>query len=52
MPLRFLGTGGGTKTDELEKFEKGGGVIFNPNIYISDFVPLYRAMMRAFHTGL
>ena len=31
----FLGKGHVTKSDEFpEKFQRGGGVIFNPNIYI------------------
>ena len=34
----LLGKGGATKSDEfLEKCQKGGGVIFNPKIYIADF---------------
>ena len=38
-----LGTDGVSKTDEFsEKFQKGGGVIFNPKIYIADFGPLNR----------
>ena len=33
-----LGTGDGTKTDEFsEHFQRGGGVIFNPKIYIVNF---------------
>ena len=41
-----LGTDDGTKTDEFwENFERGGGggVIFNPKIYVADFGPLDRA---------
>ena len=35
-----LGKGGVSKTDEfLEKFQKGGGVISNPKIYVADFGP-------------
>ena len=35
-----LGTDGPTKTDEfLEKFQKGGGVISIPKIYLADFGP-------------
>ena len=34
------GRGGVSKTDEfLEKFQKGGGVISNPKIYVADFGP-------------
>ena len=34
----FLGKGPATKSDDfLEKFQKGGGVIFNPKIYGADF---------------
>ena len=40
------------KRMNFRKSLKGGGVIFNTKNYISDFVPLYRALMRAFHTGL
>ena len=37
-----LGKGGAAKSDEfLEKFQ-GGGVIFNPKIYVADFGPLHR----------
>ena len=33
-----LGKGRATKSDEFsEKHQKGGGVIFNPKIYIADF---------------
>ena len=36
-----LGKEGATKSDEFsEKFQKGGGVIFNLKIHIADFVPL------------
>ena len=36
-----LGTGHATKSDKFsEKFQGGGGVIFNPEIYIADFGPL------------
>ena len=43
--VRFLGTDGATKSDEFsEKFQRrGGGVIFNPKIYIAKFGPLNRA---------
>ena len=35
---QHLGKGPTTKSDEfLEKFPKGGGVIFNPKIYVADF---------------
>ena len=34
-----------SKTDEIsEKFQRGGGVIFNPKIYIAKFGPLSRAI--------
>ena len=37
---RHFGTGDGTKTDEfLEKFQRGGGVFFNPKIYVVNFGP-------------
>ena len=37
-PINRLGKGGATKSDEfLEKFQRGGGVIFNPKIYNADF---------------
>ena len=40
----LLGTNGNTKTDVFsEKFQKGGGVISNPKIYIADFGLLNRA---------
>ena len=32
-----FGTGDGTKTDEFSEKFQGGGVIFNPKIYIADF---------------
>ena len=36
--LVTLGKGPATKSDEfLEKCQKGGGVIFNPKIYVTDF---------------
>ena len=39
-----LGTTGNSKTDVFsEKFQKGGGVISNPKIYIADFGLLNRA---------
>ena len=45
-----LGTGKGTKMDEfskkLQRGGGGGGVIFNPRIYIADFGPLNRALKR------
>ena len=48
--IRFLslGTGDDTKTDEFsEKVQRGGGgVIFNPKIYVADFGPLNRALKR------
>ena len=32
------GKGPATKSDEfLEKFQRGGGVIFNPKVYVADF---------------
>ena len=31
-----------------EKFQRGGGVIFNPKNYMADVGPLYRALKRAF----
>ena len=35
-----LGKEGVSKTDEFsEKFQKGGGVISNPKIYVADFGP-------------
>ena len=41
------GTGCPTKTDEFsEKFQRGGGVISNPKIYIADFGPLNRAFLE------
>ena len=40
----ILGTGKVNRSDEFsEKFRKGGGVIFNPKIYIAKFGPLNRA---------
>ena len=30
----------------LEKLQKGGGVIFNPKVYIADFGPLNWALSR------
>ena len=34
----FLGKGSATKSEEfLEKSQRGGGVIFNPKIYVADF---------------
>ena len=34
-----------SKTDEIsEKFQRGGGVIFNPKIYIAKFGSLNRAI--------
>ena len=39
-----LGTGQATKTDEFSENFQGGGVIFNPKIYVADFGPLYRAV--------
>ena len=46
--MRSLGTDGVTKTDEFsEKFQReGGGIIFNPKIYIADFGPLNRAFQH------
>ena len=46
--ITVLGTGDTTKTDEFsEKLQRdggrGGGVIFNPKIYVADFGPLRRA---------
>ena len=39
-----LGKDPATKSDEfLEKCQRGGGVIFNPKIYIADFWNLNRA---------
>ena len=39
----LLGTGDetdDTKTDEFsEKFQRGGGLIFNPKVYVADFWP-------------
>ena len=29
-----------------ENFQRGGGVIFNPKIYVADFGPLYRAFFK------
>ena len=41
----YLGTPSPSKTDEFsEKFQKVGGVIFNPKIYIAKFGPLSRAI--------
>ena len=39
---RHFGTGDGTKTDEFsEKFQRGGGgVFFNPKIFVANFGPL------------
>ena len=38
-----------TKMDAFsEKFQRGGGVIFNPKNYMADVGPLYRALKRAF----
>ena len=38
MIRNFLGKGGATKSDEYsEMVQRGGGVIFNPKIYIADF---------------
>ena len=31
------GKGGATKSNEFSESSKGGGVIFNPKIYIGDF---------------
>ena len=40
----WYGKDGVSKTDEFsEKFQKGGGVIFNPKNYIADFGHLNRA---------
>ena len=42
--LLKLGTGHVNRSDEFsEKFRKGGGVIFNPKIYIAKFLPVNRA---------
>ena len=39
-PKSALGKDGVSKTDEFsEKFQKGGGVISNPKIYVADFGP-------------
>ena len=36
--LSVLGKLSPSKTDEFsEKFQRGGGVIFNPKIYVADF---------------
>ena len=46
---RHFGTGDGTKTDEfLEKFQRGGGVFFNPKIYAASFGPLNLDCFRKF----
>ena len=37
MIRNFLGKGGATKSDEFSEKLQGGGVIFNPKIYIADF---------------
>ena len=40
VSISELGTGQATKTDEFsESIQRGGGVIFNPKIYVADFRP-------------
>ena len=47
--IRPLGKDGSSKTDEfLEKFQKGGGVISNPKIYVADFCHYKRFLGHVF----
>ena len=42
-----LGRDGCTKSDEFsEKFQRGGGVIFNPKIYVVDFGNFKQAILN------
>ena len=44
LPDLHKGTDDDTKSDDfLEKFQRGGGVIFNPKIYVADLGTLNRA---------
>ena len=44
-----LGTDGVTKTDEFsEKFQRGGGVVSNPKIYVADFCHYKRFIRHEF----
>ena len=45
LVLEELGKPRTSKTDEFSEKSEGGGVIFNPKIYIAKFGPLNRAIL-------